>query len=140
MENDFRRVATTSERIKEALSIRGKKQVDLSTGTGIDKGSISSYLSGRYEPKSKALYEIALFLNVDEMWLWGYDVPMERLEIKKTFENETIAADSAKFNAIVAKDEELRSMLKMFMALPEDKKKTVKQMVEDYYHAFADGQ
>lgn len=49
-------------------------------------------------------------------------------------------AERAAFDVSALNDEELREMLKMFMALPEDKKKTVKQMVADYYHAFADGQ
>ena len=139
MKNEFERVATTAERIKEAMTIRQKKQVDLSNGTGIDKGSISSYISGRYEPKNEAVFKIASYLNVDEMWLWGYDIQMERP--KETLIAEDKASDDqAAFDIAIAKDEELREMLKMFMALPEDKKKTVKQMVADYYHAFADGQ
>ena len=46
--------------------------------TGIDKGQMSSYLAGRYKPKQKNLSLIAEALNVDEAWLMGYDVPMER--------------------------------------------------------------
>lgn len=135
MKNDFNRTATTAERIKEALIIRDKKQIDLVNGTGIDKGSISSYISGRYEPKNEALCKIAIFLNVNEMWLWGYDVPMERPQ--PTFESESVAAEQAAFDVIIAKDEDLKEMLKMYVALPEDKKKTVKRMIEDYYNAFA---
>lgn len=83
MENSFNRVATTPERMREAMSITGKKQVDIVKATGIDKGSISNYLSGRYEPKQEAIYKIALALNVSEMWLWGYDVPMDRPQAQK---------------------------------------------------------
>lgn len=89
MENSFNRVATTPERMREAMSITGKKQVDIVKATGIDKGSISNYLSGRYEPKQEAIYKIALALNVSEMWLWGYDVPMERPKAQKN--NDAIA-------------------------------------------------
>ena len=76
--NKFNRVATTSERIKEALKLRDMRQTDLAQITDIDKGSISSYISGRYEPKNEAVYKMANALSVSEMWLWGYDVPIER--------------------------------------------------------------
>ena len=83
MGNEFERVSTTPERLREAMSIKNKKQIDLVRTTGIDKGSISSYLSGRYEPKKEAIYKLAIALDVSEMWLWGYDVPMERPSAQK---------------------------------------------------------
>lgn len=67
----------TKDRIKEALSIRNMKQSELVEKTGIDKGQMSSYLSGRYKPKQENLYLMAEALSVDEAWLMGYDVPME---------------------------------------------------------------
>lgn len=81
MENT--RVATTSERLKEALRISGKKQVDLVRETGIDKGSISAYISGKYEPKASSINKLAIALGVSEMWLWGYDVSCERTTSQK---------------------------------------------------------
>ena len=70
--------AETKDRIKKALGIREMKQSELVEKTGIDKGQMSSYLAGRYKPKQKNLSLIAEALNVDEAWLMGYDVPMER--------------------------------------------------------------
>ena len=69
--DELTRVAETSERLKEALRISGKKQVDVARETGIDKGSISNYISGRYEPKLPAVKKLAQSLGVSEMWLWG---------------------------------------------------------------------
>jgi len=69
---------TCKERIAEAMMIRGMKQSDLTKMTGISKGAISSYLSGRYEPKQDGIYALAKALDVNEAWLMGYDVPMER--------------------------------------------------------------
>lgn len=54
------------------------KQADLVEKTKIGKSSISTYISGAYEPKQKNIYKIAKALNVNEAWLMGYDVPMER--------------------------------------------------------------
>jgi transcriptional regulator with XRE-family HTH domain len=68
---------TVSERIKEALVIRGMKQVDIVEKTGIGKSSICSYISGEYVPKHINLCKIAKALNVREDWLVGCDVPME---------------------------------------------------------------
>lgn len=73
-----KRVATTAERLKEALDAAGKRQADLVRETGLDRSSISNYLAGSYEPKSPALGKMARALNVSDMWLWGFDVPRER--------------------------------------------------------------
>ena len=54
------------------------KQADLARATGLSKGGISNYVMGRYEPKSDIISKLAKALNCSEMWLMGYDVPMER--------------------------------------------------------------
>ena len=77
------RVATTADRLREAMAETGKKQADLMRETGRDRGAISSYLSGKYEPKQKAINKLAVALGVSEMWLWGYDVPRERTPEQK---------------------------------------------------------
>lgn len=72
------RTASTAERLKEAIQEAGKKQADVVRESGVNKGALSNYLSGRYEPKADAISRLARVLNVSEMWLWGYDVPRER--------------------------------------------------------------
>lgn len=74
----WNRPSTTPERMKVALAHAKMKQAELCQRTGLDKGAVSSYISGKYEPKSDAINKMAIALNVNEMWLWGYDVPMER--------------------------------------------------------------
>lgn len=70
-------MANTSERLKEIISIREIKQVDIIEKTGISKGALSSYLSGRYTPKQNNIYKLAQVLRVNPAWLMGLDVPME---------------------------------------------------------------
>lgn len=70
-------MATTSERIKEAMQLRGIKQSDIVEKTKISKGALSSYVSGRYVPKQNNIYLLAKALNVSESWLMGADVPMQ---------------------------------------------------------------
>lgn len=67
-----------STRLKQGLEARNMKATDLSKLTGIGKSSISDWLSGRYEAKQDKVYIIAKVLNVDEAWLMGLDVPMEK--------------------------------------------------------------
>ena len=72
------KTSNTSERLKEAMQIANMKQTDLAKATGLGKGGISNYVLGRYEPKSNIISILAEALNVDPVWLMGYDVPMER--------------------------------------------------------------
>ena len=67
-----------ANRMKIAMSNLKISQAELVKRTGIGKSSISTYLTGEYEPKQKNLYKIALALNVNEAWLMGLYVPMER--------------------------------------------------------------
>lgn len=75
MENTQESIAV---RLRKAMEASGKKQADLVRETGLDRGSISSYLSGKYEPKQKAIYKLSAALGISESWLLGYNVPMER--------------------------------------------------------------
>ena len=70
--------AKISDRIKEAMRLRDLKQVDLIEKTKINKATLSQYISGKYEPKQNNIYLLAKTLNVNEAWLMGFDVPLER--------------------------------------------------------------
>lgn len=75
-------VDTFSNRLKTAIRIRNIKPVELSEKTGIDKSKISSYMSGRYKAKQDGIYLLAKALDVNEAWLMGCNVPMERVFAK----------------------------------------------------------
>lgn len=86
-------MAKIAERLKNALEIRDISQSELSRKTGIGKSSISTYLTGEYEPKQKNIYKMALALNVNEAWLMGADVPMERQDTAASHIQNPIAAN-----------------------------------------------
>lgn len=71
-------MARLCDRLRIAMDMKKLKQADLSELTGIGKSSISTYLTGEYEPKQKNIYLMASALDVSEPWLMGLDVPMER--------------------------------------------------------------
>lgn len=86
------RVKKISDRISEALNIKGIKPIELSQMTGINKSQISHYISGYCEPKQDNFYLIANALNVDYGWLMGYDVEKRNITIpiEKTKKDEVI--------------------------------------------------
>ena len=66
------------ERLKQCLEIRGITQSQLAIRANIDKGQLSSYISGKYKPRQNNIDALAKALNVSEAWLMGFDVPMAR--------------------------------------------------------------
>lgn len=123
MENEYVRVAAPSERLKEALELREMKQVDLSEKSGISKPNISCYLSGKYEPKQDALYKMGKALDVAEMWLAGYDIPMERPAAQK--ENDALAD----LNERIKKEKDFKELIFQINALKPDQLLTIKNLL-----------
>lgn len=120
---DFKRSGTTSTRLREAMALRGMKQNELVQVSGIDKGAISRYLSGAYEPKSGAISKLAIALNVSEMWLWGYDVPSERtIEQKK---NDALAELVVRLR----KDEKLYNLVVKLADADDDQLELIDKLV-----------
>jgi len=72
------KTSTFHKRLNTAILDRNIKQSDLVQLTGMSKQKISQYVNGQFEAKQKGIYELAKALNVDEAWLMGYDVPMEK--------------------------------------------------------------
>ncbi len=79
--------STTAERLQEAMNIRGLKQVDVlrlaepycrAYGVNLGKTALTQYVSGKIIPRQDKLTILGLALDVSEVWLMGYDVPMEK--------------------------------------------------------------
>ena len=119
--NEYKR----ENRIAEALSIKGWKQVDLVERTGIPKASINAWVKQNWQPKQKSLMKMAQVLDVSEMWLAGYDVPMERPEAqKKTDELVHLISE-------IRKSEDLQRLFTSICNLTDDQRKTIETMVNE---------
>ena len=120
----LQKVATISERLQIAMDKRKIKQIDLSRSAGVNQGALSRYLKGSYEPKSATIYKLALALDVSDMWLEGYDVPMERSKRQKEidFKNNLYKK--------IAQDMDLLKTISQYYNLPEEKKKTIRDLVD----------
>lgn len=72
-----------NNRIGKALELRNMKQVELAEKGGFNRGTINNWIKNKYQPKAKALAVLARILDVSELWLAGYDIPMERAPEQK---------------------------------------------------------
>lgn len=71
-------IDTFQNRLQKAMNIRNMKQVDLVEKTHLDKTLINKYLSGVTNAKQDKLTILAKALDINEVWLMGYDIPMDR--------------------------------------------------------------
>lgn len=78
----------TSTRLKQLMETRNLKQVDIlkacepfckQYNVKMNKSDLSQYVSGKAEPNQDKLFVLGNALKVNEAWLMGYDVPMERI-------------------------------------------------------------
>lgn len=124
--SNFIRVDSTANRIKEAMKKANKRQTDIAREADVDKGALSSYLNGKYEPKQDVIYRIARVLNVSEMWLWGYDCPMERPATQK--KNDTLTDIVVKLRT----DDNFADIVKGISQLDPVQLASVKQVVDAF--------
>ena len=92
---------TTADRLKEIMTKKKIKQVDIleackpfceKYNVKLQKNDLSQYVSGKVEPKQDKLTILGLALNVNEVWLMGYNIPSDRdalEQIEKQIENNT---------------------------------------------------
>lgn len=121
MDNTYER----KNRIEQALNIRNMKQVELVEKTGLSKGSINHWIKQRYQPKQNAIMKMAKALEVSEMWLAGYDVPMERpaAQIKND--------ELVQLINNIRKNEDLKKLFISICSLSSDQRKTIESMVSE---------
>ena len=119
--NEYKR----ENRIAEALSIKGWKQVDLVERTGIPKASINAWVKQNWQPKQKSLMKMAQVLGVSEMWLAGYDVPMER-PVAQVKNDELVQLIN-----VIRKDNNLQRLFTSICNLTDDQRKTIESMVNE---------
>lgn len=102
-------------RLKKALSIRNMTQAELCQKTKIPKSALSEYLKGLYDPKQDRVLILSEALDVDPVWLMGYDVPMEK-ESKKISPHDRLTEGE-------------KVMLELFRRIPEDQQPVVLAMI-----------
>lgn len=123
---DYPRVALTKDRIREAMREAGMKQADLVRATGLNRGTISRYISGEVEPRHDAAHKLAVALGVSEMWLYGHDVPKGRTPAQRKND------DLAKVIGQMRTNSDFFDLVVMLSRLPQEEYDSVKRIVSAF--------
>ena len=85
-----------TERMARAMFLKGIRQAELVDKTGIDKGSMSSYVNGRYMPNAENMAKIARALGVSTEYLLGKEeIPVAKMTIPQMHEVNVIGKVAA---------------------------------------------
>lgn len=91
---------STSDRLKEIMSMRNLRQVDIlekakpffTKKTKLTRSDLSQYVSGVVIPGQDKLTLLGLALNVNEAWLLGFNVPMSRSSMPQSQDSPVLKA------------------------------------------------
>lgn len=121
----------TSDRLKEIMNLWNLKQIDIlkrcepyciEYNEKINKSHLSQWIAGINEPNNRKLKILAIALNVSEVWLMGYDVPMRN---EPEFSTPELDAD-------ISNDSEFKELYKKFIMLTDEQKKAVSVMIDTF--------
>ena len=73
-------IESFQSRLEKALKYRNMKPVELHEKTGISESLLSKYLSGNAVARQRKITLISEALNINPVWLMGYDVPIEEIK------------------------------------------------------------
>lgn len=68
---------TLGERLKYAIKLRGRKQVDVAKEVGIAGASLSQFCSNVAKPSDRTIRGLCCALRINEQWLRSGEEPME---------------------------------------------------------------
>lgn len=95
----------TAKRLQLALSKANMNQQELADKSGVSKASISQYINGSHAPSNISSGKMGKVLNVEPMWLMGFDV-----EMRKEISSESAKNDMAfleKFSLLNKQDKNI---------------------------------
>lgn len=68
----------TARRLQRAMAYKNISAVDLAERSGVAIASISQFTHARGRPSQKSAHKLGKVLEVNPLWLLGYDVPMDQ--------------------------------------------------------------
>ena len=102
------------ERIREVMEKKGITAAEISRRSGIDRSSLSHYLSGDYKPKTENLKKIADALGVTLSYLVGLSddpAPTDDKELNDFLDAFTRMTQPGSFGDVSISQEELQLVL-----------------------------
>lgn len=99
-------MASFSERLTEAMQLRGIKQIDIVNtaelhGIKLGKSHISQYVSGKTHPRDEIMQFLASVLRVNVQWLRGANVPFDEhvIPLSEVVQSQADEPDSSILNS-----------------------------------------
>lgn len=105
----MKRTENIAARLRAYRALNNMTLNDVEKVTSIPAQTINRYELGQRAPKLDIAVQIADALNVNPLWLQGYDVPM----------------DAEKAPASVVEDERVREFISLFSQLSESQQKMI---------------
>lgn len=122
----------TAKRLQIAMDQQHMKAQELATRSGLNKASISQYINGTHAPSNISAGKMAAVLNVNPVWLMGYDVPMARDTMQGPvsyyMDEETAALAQEMFE-----DPDMRSLFHMKRNMDPERFKTHMDFIKTLY-------
>lgn len=118
---------TTSYRLKQIMKERNLRQIDIlakceayceTFDVKLAKNDLSQYISGKTIPRQDKLTILGLALDVNEVWLMGYDVPAD---INTFDNNDTNESENNKGIILSQEEEELLINYRMLNEYGQEK-------------------
>lgn len=100
----------TAKRLTQAMNAIGISAQELSRRSGVGKSSISHYVNGTNKPHSINAGALAKVLNVDPMWLMGFDVEQKESPISALIGDKLEGVDVSNRDFIISMDMLSRKM------------------------------
>lgn len=95
----------TAKRLQLALSNANMKPQELADKSGVSKASISQYVNGSHAPSNISSGKMGKVLNVEPMWLMGFDVEMKKEISSESARNDMIFLE--KFSLLNERDKNI---------------------------------
>lgn len=108
----------TAKRLQLALENAGISQQELAEKSGVGKASISQYMKGSHAPSNISSGKMGKVLNVEPMWLMGFDVEMQKETSSESGRNDIIFLE--KFSLLKERDKKIvMSMIDLMLSSKE---------------------
>lgn len=110
---------TTASRLKQVMSERNLKQVDVISlskphqkelGVKLGKSALSQYINGKSTPDQEKLVLLSKTLGVSEAWLMGYDAPMVNDQQPNSHDIDNIIDNAMMFDGKPLTDSDKRAI------------------------------
>lgn len=110
---------TTASRLKQVMSERNLKQVDVISlskphqkelGVKLGKSALSQYINGKSTPDQEKLVLLSKTLGVSEAWLMGYDAPMANDQQPNSHDIDSIIDNAMMFDGKPLTEEDKRAI------------------------------